>query len=98
MVMTNSSNGTPAQNDISWQSEYLKELLHAGEVTVTFLKKDGTQRKMICTLKPEFLPHQEDTIKTVHSNPEVQAVWDLEKEGWRSFRYDSILGFSFGRY
>jgi hypothetical protein len=22
------------------------------------------------------------------------AVWDLENEGWRSFRYDSIIGFT----
>ena len=98
MVMTNSSNGTPDQNKLSWQSEYLKEILHSGEVTVTFLKKDGTQRKLVCTLKPEFIPEQASTGAERKSNPEVQAVWDLENEGWRSFRYDSILGFSIGRY
>lgn len=92
--MTNSLNGTTDQNERSWQNEYLKNALQTGVVNVTFIKKDGTERKMLCTLMPSELPHKEDTLKPVHSNPDVLAVWDMEKKDWRSFRFDSILGFS----
>jgi CBS domain-containing protein len=30
------------------------------------------------------------------SNPDVVAVYDLEAQGWRSFRWDSIVSFSNG--
>jgi hypothetical protein len=35
----------------------------------------------------EFIPKSEDNRKV---NDEVIAVFDLENQGWRSFRYDSI--------
>jgi hypothetical protein len=95
--MTNSLNGTTDQNDRSWQNEYLKGVLQTGIANVTFLKKDGTQRNLLCTLLPSELPAQTDLEEAVQKktpNPEVLAVWDLENKGWRSFRYDSVLGFS----
>jgi hypothetical protein len=61
------------------------------------MKKDGTQRNLLCTLLPSELPAQTDLEEAVQKktpNPEVLAVWDLENKGWRSFRYDSVLGFS----
>ncbi len=95
--MTNSLNGTTDQNDRSWQNEYLKGVLQTGIANVTFLKKDGTQRNLLCTLLPSELPAQTDLEEAVQKKtptPEVLAVWDLENKGWRSFRYDSVLGFS----
>jgi hypothetical protein len=95
--MTNSLNGTTDQNDRSWQNEYLKGVLQTGIANVTFLKKDGSERKLLCTLLPSELPAQTDLEEAVQKktpNPEVLAVWDLENKGWRSFRYDSVLGFS----
>ncbi len=95
--MTNSLNGTTDQNDRSWQNEYLKGVLQTGIANVTFVKKDGTQRNLLCTLLPSELPAQTDLEEAVQKktpNPEVLAVWDLENKGWRSFRYDSALGFS----
>lgn len=95
--MTNSLNGTTDQNDHSWQNEYLKGVLQTGIANVSFMKKDGTQRNLLCTLLPSELPAQTDLEEAVQKktpNPEVLAVWDLENKGWRSFRYDSVLGFS----
>jgi hypothetical protein len=95
--MTNSLNGTTDQNDRSWQNEYLKGVLQTGIANVTFLKKDGSERKLLCTLLPSELPAQTDLEEAVQKktpNPEVLVVWDLENKGWRSFRYDSVLGFS----
>ena len=96
--MTNLQNGsTQPQDEASWRNDYLKSELFKNIVNVTFIKKDGTQRSMRCTLQPELLPAQTDLEEAVQKktpNPDVLAVWDLEKEGWRSFRYDSIIGFT----
>lgn len=97
MVMTDSLNTTLDQSNTSWQNEYLKNALHEGIVEVVFIKKDGTERKMKCTLKADLLPAQTDLEEAVQKktpNPAVLAVWDLENEGWRSFRYDSVIGFA----
>jgi hypothetical protein len=94
--MTNSLNGTTDQNEASWQNEYLKKTLFENVVNVLFVKKDGTERKLICTLKPDLLPVQTDLEEAVQKktpNPDVLAVWDIGDKGWRSFRYDSILGY-----
>jgi hypothetical protein len=76
----------------------LKEILHLGPVNVIFIKKDGTERKMRCTLKPSLLPQTdlEEAVQKKTPNPDVLAVWDLENEGWRSFRFDSVIGFTYG--
>jgi len=63
--------------------------LKTGEVSVTFTKKDGTERVMKCTLDEGVVPAVE-TKGTKKSNDEVLAVWDTEKNAWRSFRIDSI--------
>lgn len=97
MVMTDSLNTTLDQSNTSWQNDFLKEALHEGPVEVLFTKKDGTERKMLCTLKPDLLPAQTDLEEAVQKktpNPAVLAVWDIENQGWRSFRWDSIIGFS----
>jgi len=78
------------------QTKFLKRMLHENVLIVDFVKKDGTDRKMRCTLQASMLPAQtdiEEQIQKKAPNPEVLAVWDLEVEGWRSFRYDSIIGF-----
>lgn len=95
--MTNSLNTTADQPSNSWQSNYIKELLHIGVVEVLFLKKDGSERRMKCTLRPDLLPQQTDLKEQVQKktpNPDVLAVWDLEANGWRSFRLDSLIGFT----
>ena len=96
--MTNSLNGTQLETEeYTWRNNFLKDLLFNKIVEVKFLKKDGTERKMVCTLKPDLLPVQTDLEEAVQKktpNPDVLAVWDLENNGWRSFRYDSIIGFT----
>jgi hypothetical protein len=60
-------------------------------VMVTFTKKDGTIRSMKCTRNLQLIP-SEFHPKTDRKPPEDSLpVFDLEKQGWRSFRYDSIL-------
>lgn len=72
----------------------LYESLVTGLVHVIFKKAtDDTVRMMTCTLNPEIVPPLKDTgtNKVRRSNPNVMAVYDIEKRGWRSFRLDSIL-------
>ena len=95
--MTNSLNGTTDRNEASWRNEYLKGILQTGIANVTFVKKDGTERVLRCTLQPDLLPAQTDLEEAVQKKAPSEtslAVWDLENKGWRSFRYDSILGFT----
>lgn len=66
---------------------------------VVFTKKDGTERSMKCTLQEGIIPEatKEDPLsqKKIRAlNEEVLPVWDTEKNGWRSFRIDSVKSFS----
>jgi hypothetical protein len=79
----------------------LKEILQNSVVTVVFTKVDGTERIMNCTLVSDYIP---EYIKTDVAekqqllteslpkveNPNTISVWDVENNGWRSFRLDSI--------
>lgn len=70
-------------------------LLKNNSLKVTFTKKDGTSRDMICTLQEDQLPKQEvkENAKPRAVNLDVIRVFDLEKKAWRSFRIDSIKTF-----
>lgn len=97
MDMTDLQNGTMAMYNNFSANSFLKEKLTGGVVDVLFLKKDGSQRRMKCTLRQDLLPAQVDLEEAVQKktpNPDLAAVWDIDKQAWRSFRYDSIIGFS----
>ena len=74
----------------------VQRALHAGVVEITFTKLSGEERVMQCTLKEDMIPPATKTdplsSKKVRSvvNDQVQVVYDVEKEGWRSFRWDSL--------
>lgn len=72
----------------------LKETLRNGVVTVVFEKVDGTVREMRCTLNDQYLPQllteQQEHAKIRNENPAVLSVWDVDNNGWRSFRVDSV--------
>lgn len=76
--------------------EWLKSHLRAGPVKVTFLKTDGSEREMKCTLKEGIaIPHEKTTDRVKQVSDEVCPVWDIDKGAWRSFRYDSITRLTF---
>jgi len=71
--------------------EELRQLLTTDIATVTFTKKDGTKREMICTTIADYLPMPEAATSSLSKpSEEIVTVWDLEQGGWRSFRFDSI--------
>ena len=76
--------------------KWLISHLKFGPVTIYFTKKDGTVRKMDCTLKEENIVQYEKKTERVKTlNEETCPVFDLEKNEWRSFRYDAITKVEF---
>lgn len=81
--------------------DWVKSLLQKGAVTVTFIKADGTDREMLCTLNPEQLPEPNVPVGSVEGivkeskqrkQPDEHSlrVFDLDKKEWRSFRFDRL--------
>jgi hypothetical protein len=77
--------------------EELIEQLHKGLCSVVFEKTDGEERTMKCTLNPIIAKSMPQTLQEQSNrakNPNVIAVWDVEKDDWRAFRVDSVTSFS----
>lgn len=73
------------------------ELLTDQVVTVSFVKKDGTDRDMRCTLMPEWLPERDMPVKTAEiTNEKSVAVWDMDLKAWRAFSIASVKSITFG--
>ena len=82
--------------------DWVRGLLRNGEITVTFVKSDGSLREMRCTLNFDLIPKEAQpgvdlTIdhtkraKTRSINAdETQSVFDLDINQWRSFKYERI--------
>ena len=70
--------------------------LREGKCIVTFEKVNGELRKMLCTLNSILIPQEETEVgekRTKVANPDVVPVYDLESNGWRSFRWNSVKEF-----
>ncbi len=91
---------TLSEKEIKLFKKWLKGHLAFGPVTVTFIKKDGSERVMNCTTNSKLVPPTpvNETVepkKEKKTNDEVMSVYDLDASGWRSFRWDSIKQVSF---
>ena len=62
--------------------------LRLGNVEVLFTKKGGSERKMLCTLVN--IPAEHQPKNEVEYAENTVRVFDIEKQGWRSFRLDSV--------
>ena len=64
-------------------------------IEITFNKVNGDQRMMRCTLEPSYLPanYNSQHLDEQHRKPEnldVIACWDVQANGWRSFRIENV--------
>jgi hypothetical protein len=80
--------GIPTKTD-------LKNLLEQNVLTVDFTKLDGDKRVMTCTLREDMKPAATKTDplsqkKVRETSDAVVSVWDVNAQGWRSFRYDRV--------
>ena len=75
----------------------LKELLSTSICQVKFTKANGEVRDMRCTLAGELIPEEArpkplaEGAEPRKVNEDVQPVYDLDAQGWRAFRWDSII-------
>lgn len=77
---------------------WLKKLLQSEIVTLTFTKKDGSERVMQATLSESRIPSSEKSSESAGTrkySAEAQPVYDIEAKGWRSFRWDSLTKIEF---
>lgn len=80
-------------NDWGLFRDWLKGMLSQSTVSVTFTKKDGTERVMQCTLEPKKLPPIVESTsdkKPRKVSEDTLSVYDLEAKGWRSFTLKSV--------
>jgi len=88
-----------SESDWDKFSNWLTGMLKINEtVTVTFTKKDGTERVMNCTLKPELLPEAKPLAEGKTPRKESTTsirVYDLEKQEWRSFTTKNVTRVEF---
>lgn len=81
--------------------DWIKSLLQKSAITVTFTKADGTDREMKCTLSWDHIPPDKqpqdvtvekllETKKRKQPDEHSLRVFDLEKNEWRSFRFDRL--------
>jgi len=78
--------------------DWVRNLLHSTEATVTFVKSDGTVRDMRCTLNWNSIPadHQPKPVDLTEAkqrkapSEESLRVFDLDLNEWRSFRFDRL--------
>ena len=74
--------------------EELKKALLEGVMEVSFTKVDGSVRIMECTLSDEYIPaptNKKQEKRKKKPNDAVLSVWDVNKDGWRSFRVENVF-------
>lgn len=78
---------------------WLKGLLHdtnVEDLRITFVKSDGAEREMRCTLIESNIPTDKTPKGTGREAPTTtQRVFDLDKQEWRSFKWDAVKFVSF---
>tara|TARA_Y100001972_G_C7585241_1_gene293430 strand:- start:349 stop:618 length:270 start_codon:yes stop_codon:yes gene_type:complete len=78
--------------------EQMIEQLHKGVCTVEFTKVNGENRTMRCTLNASLGNMPEvplsESASAATTNEDVVKVWDVEAEGWRSFKVESVNSFN----
>ena len=93
-----------SQIDTPEGREWLLGLLREREVVVTFVKKDGEERKMTSTLNFNLIPEEFHPKTQVDPNqmelefekvPTSLAVYDVNAKGWRSFLWANVKQIDF---
>lgn len=91
------------KKDVQLVKDLLYPLLRNEVLEVEFRKVDGKTRKMECTRDSTYfelhgdLVHPDDADVDIsedvpsHKNPDVCKVWDINKQSWRSFRFDAVI-------
>lgn len=78
---------------MSFNKDEVIATLKESNCVVTFTKVNGEVREMPCTLREDTVPAYERKTPVKESTKESTniSVWCLDKQAWRSFRFDSLI-------
>jgi hypothetical protein len=70
--------------------------LNSGLCQITFTKRDGTERTITGTLVSDLIPEDKrpNGENRFVRSPEVQPVYEVDLEEWRSFRWDKVISYN----
>lgn len=73
--------------------EAVTNLIQNRTATITFKKADGSERTLIGSISESVIPTEawSDPSGAREPNNDIQVIYDLEKSGWRSFRWDRLI-------
>ena len=71
----------------------VRDALHEGVLEIVFTKKDGSERTIKCSTRPDLIADtiNDNTPSHLNKDPDLFRVTDLELDEWRSFRFDQII-------
>ena len=83
--------------EITSAIDFLKRIRAEDFVTVKFIKQDGTERIMKCTLNFDRIPQEQrpkkvdlpQILKLIHKSG-ILHVFDMEKMAWRSVPFEKV--------
>ena len=72
-----------------------RDILNEEVCKVKFIKVDGSEREMVCTLRPDLLPQITEAKEPSNRKPVeetgVLPVFLPEQNEWRSFKVDNLI-------
>jgi hypothetical protein len=78
------------ENTDQFKQELTQHLVN-GVATVKFTKKDGSERTIRATLDPSLMTEVPANLaETIDVTKNSLAVYDVDAQGWRSFRWESV--------
>lgn len=85
------------ENKLEFKNWLSTTLIAQSSVTVKFIKANGDERIMNCTLNPAVVnaAYENGTPRPMNEILDLQqgdayTVWDLDVENWRCFRLDRV--------
>ena len=85
---------------MSWTKQLIEKALAESDIMVQFTKADGTIRDMLATRDPAKIPFSamatpeqaaDIEFQAEIENPDLVKVYDLENNGWRSFKPSTVI-------
>ena len=82
-------------SDFKITEEGIKRILALGDVYFSYLKKDGTVREAYGTRNTNIINEYNASPRGNSSEKDgVITYYDIEFEGWRSFKIENFIGFN----
>ena len=82
-------------SDFKITEEGIKRILASGDVYFSYLKKDGTVREAYGTRNTNIINEYNASPKGNSAEKNgVITYYDIEFEGWRSFKIENFIGFN----